>query len=224
MNYNIELSSKALKFIIEALEFRIKHYKESLITLDYLRLDNEEEILNKISDIDNDSAFLEAINSNLKKVLNQTIYGWSQKDLTILQIKLTQEITFDDLITLGKLNISDESNYIFNRILELRVLCEEDSDEISLESLRTLLFILTVVSKISRPTSITVSENGLFYVEWETSRNKSITLCLKEHYLIDYVIMVPDSNKGRHILNGQLQGTEFLMYLSTLNTSLSLSN
>ena len=58
MNYNIELSSKALKFIIETLEFRIKHYKESLITLDYLRLDNEEETLNKISDIGNDSAFL----------------------------------------------------------------------------------------------------------------------------------------------------------------------
>jgi hypothetical protein len=75
--------------------------------------------------------------------------------------------------------------------LELRVLCKEDGDEISLDSLRTLLFILTVVSKINRLTSITVSENGLFHAEWETSRNKSITICLKEHYLVNYVIMVP---------------------------------
>jgi hypothetical protein len=75
MNYNIELSSKVLKFIIEALEFRIKHSKESLITLDYLRLDNKKETLNKISNIGNDRAFLETINNDLKKVLNQTIYG-----------------------------------------------------------------------------------------------------------------------------------------------------
>jgi len=120
MNYNIELSSKVLKFIIEALEFRIKHSKESLITLDYLRLDNKKETLNKISNIGNDRAFLETINNDLKKVLNQTIYGWSQKNLTIFQIKLTQEITFDDLITPGKLNISDKSNYIFNRIFRIK--------------------------------------------------------------------------------------------------------
>lgn len=224
MDYNIELSSKALKFIIEALEFRIEHYNESLITLDYLRLDNEEETLDKISDIGNDKAFLEAINNNLKKILNQTIYSWTQEDLTILQIKLTQLLTFEDLITFGKLNINDKDNYISHRITELRVLCEEDNDEISLNSLRTLLFILTVVGKISRPTSITVSESGLFYVEWEVSRESSITLCLKEHYFVQYVIMVPDNNKGRKSLNGQLYSNEFLKYLSTLNTPLSLSN
>ncbi|MGL4503502.1 MAG: hypothetical protein ACRC2M_25955 [Planktothrix sp.] len=58
MDYSINFSSKAIKFIVEALEFRLQKYQEQLS-----ELTDEDEI----SDIGNDCYFLEAIAEDLKK-------------------------------------------------------------------------------------------------------------------------------------------------------------
>ncbi|MBD2179652.1 hypothetical protein H6S82_03690 [Planktothrix sp. FACHB-1355] len=58
----MELSPKATKFIIEALDYRIKAYRDSLDDRD---LDEDE-----ISDITNDAMFLEELRKELVKTLN----------------------------------------------------------------------------------------------------------------------------------------------------------
>lgn len=60
----MNLSPKAIRFIIEALDYRIKAYQERLKVDD---LDEDE-----ASDITNDSAFLEAIRTEMEKNLQKT--------------------------------------------------------------------------------------------------------------------------------------------------------
>lgn len=60
----MNLSPKAIRFIIEALDYRLKAYQERLNVED---LDEDE-----ASDITNDSAFLEALRTELAKTLKDT--------------------------------------------------------------------------------------------------------------------------------------------------------
>jgi hypothetical protein len=60
----MELSSKSVRFIIEALDYRIKAYEESL---DIGNVDSDE-----ASDIANDAMYLEAIRDDLAKTLSQS--------------------------------------------------------------------------------------------------------------------------------------------------------
>lgn len=60
----MELSPKAVRFIIEALEYRIKAYEESL---DIGDVDSDE-----APDIANDTMYLEAIRDDLAKTLAQS--------------------------------------------------------------------------------------------------------------------------------------------------------
>lgn len=57
----MKLSSKAIRFIIEALDYRINAYRERL------KLKNLDE--DEISDITNDSMFLEALREEMAKTL-----------------------------------------------------------------------------------------------------------------------------------------------------------
>ncbi|MCV3216874.1 hypothetical protein OGM63_25780 [Plectonema radiosum NIES-515] len=57
----MELSPKAIRFIIEALDYRINAYEERL------KLENLNE--DEISDITNDSMFLEALREEMAKTL-----------------------------------------------------------------------------------------------------------------------------------------------------------
>jgi hypothetical protein len=57
----VNFSPKAIRFIVEAIEYRIEAYQKQLET-EYL---NE----NEVSDITNDMMFLESLSQELKKVL-----------------------------------------------------------------------------------------------------------------------------------------------------------
>jgi hypothetical protein len=62
----VELSPKAIRFIIEALDYRINAYRERL------KLENLDE--DEISDITNDFMFLEALREEMAKTLGQKNY------------------------------------------------------------------------------------------------------------------------------------------------------
>jgi hypothetical protein len=60
----MDLSPKAIRFIVDALDYRIKAYRESLSE----NLDEDE-----VSDISNDCLFLEAIRGDLAKALESKV-------------------------------------------------------------------------------------------------------------------------------------------------------
>lgn len=60
----MNLSPKAIRFIIEALDYRLKAYQERLKVED---LDEDE-----VSDITNDAGFIEALRTEMAKTLKKT--------------------------------------------------------------------------------------------------------------------------------------------------------
>jgi hypothetical protein len=99
-----------------------------------------------------------------------------------------------------------KEDYFFNRIRELKESCDSEEDyDVSLESFKTMFLFVEAIGSISKPSSLTVSENGIFHLEWERDRNNSITLRFKKDYFTDYVIFKPSSHiSKRIILNGSM--------------------
>ncbi|VXD17927.1 conserved hypothetical protein [Planktothrix serta PCC 8927] len=129
--------------------------------------------------------------------------------------------TFEEILKYGIDAIKLKDDYLFNRIRELKELCdsEEDEDyEISLESLKTMFLFLEAIGSIFKPSSLTVSETGLFYLEWERDRNNSITLRFKKDYFLDYVIFKPSLHINKRItFNGSMYALDLIDYLNDLN-------
>lgn len=127
--------------------------------------------------------------------------------------------TFEEILKYGIDAIKLKDDYFFNRICELKELCDSEEDyDVSLESLKTMFLFVEAIGSISKPSSLTVSESGLFYLEWERDRNNSITVRFKKDYFLDYVIFKPSLHiKKRITLNGSMYALDLIDYLSDLN-------
>ena len=148
----------------------------------------------------------------------------------IISVKIHQDIldeidklsTFEKILQYGIETIKLKDDYFFKRIRELEELCaEEDDVEISLESLKSMLLFVGTLGNISKPSSLTVSDNGLFHLGWKQDKNNSITLRFKKDYFSDYVIFQPSSYLSqRIILNGSMYVLDLINYLNNLKLSL----
>jgi len=116
-----------------------------------------------------------------------------------------------------------KDDYFFKRIRELEELCaEEDDVEISLESLKSMLLFVGTLGNISKPSSLTVSDDGLFHLGWKKDKNNSITLEFKKDYFSNYVIFQPSRHiSKRIILNGSMYVLDLINYLNNLKIKIS---
>lgn len=133
--------------------------------------------------------------------------------------EINKLLTFEEILEYGINAINLKDSYFFDRILELKEICDSDEDDdLSLESLKTMFFFVEAIGNISKPSSLTVSESGLFYLEWERDVNNSITVRFKKDYFLDYVIFESrlDINEPR-VLNGSMDALDFIDYLNDLN-------
>jgi hypothetical protein len=142
-----------------------------------------------------------------------------QKKKSISIDEINQLSTFYEIVKYGINAVKLKGDYLFNRIYELKELCDEEEDcDLSLESLKSMFLFIGTIANISKPSSITVSESGLFYLEWEKDRNNSITMRFKKDYFLDYVIFRPSSHTSKRIiLNGSMNTMDFIDYLNNLN-------
>jgi hypothetical protein len=142
-----------------------------------------------------------------------------QKKKSISIDEINQLSTFDEIVKYGINAVKLKGDYLFNRIYELKELCDEEEDcDFSLESLKSMFLFIGTITNISKPSSITVSESGIFYLEWEKDRNNSITMRFKKDYFLDYVIFRPSSHTSKRIiLNGSMNTMDFIDYLNNLN-------
>ncbi len=126
--------------------------------------------------------------------------------------------TFKEILQYGIESIKLKDDYFFKRIRELEELCAEEEDvEMSLESLKSMFLFVGTLGNISKPSSLTVSDNGLFHLEWETDENNSITLRFKKNYFSDYVIFLPSLHLTKPIiLNGSMYVLDLINYLNNL--------
>ena len=126
---------------------------------------------------------------------------------------------FEKILKYGINVIKLKADYLFNRIRELKELCDSEEDyDISLESLKSMFLFVGTIGNISKPSSITVSESGLFYVKWQKDRNNLITVRFQKNYFLDYLIFKPSSHiDKRIILNGSMNVMDLIDYLNDLN-------
>lgn len=142
-----------------------------------------------------------------------------QKNKSIKIDEIDKLSTFEKILKYGIDIIKLKDDYLFKRISELKELCDSEEDfDISLESLKSMLLFIGTIGNITKPSSITVSESGLFYLEWERNRNNSITMRFKKDYFLDYVIFKPSLHTSKRIiLNGSMNSMDFIDYLNDLN-------
>jgi hypothetical protein len=127
--------------------------------------------------------------------------------------------TFEEILKYGIDVIKLKDDYLCKRISELKELCDSEEDyDVSLESLKSMFLFVGTIGNISKPSSITVSESGLFYVKWQRDRNNSITVRFQKDYFLDYVIFKPSSHTSKRIiLNGSMNAMDLIDYLNDLN-------
>lgn len=166
---------------------------------------NEYSIITKNKPI----VFQEHKSDNLEKPKNQS----SKID------EIDKLSTFEEILKYGIEAIKLKDDYFFNRIRELKELCDSEEDyDVSLESYKTMFLFVEAIGSISKPSSLTVSENGIFHLGWERDKNNSITLRFKKDYFSDYVIFKPSSHiSKRIILNGSMYALDLIDYLNDLN-------
>ncbi|MCC3405453.1 MAG: hypothetical protein JGK17_07630 [Microcoleus sp. PH2017_10_PVI_O_A] len=128
-------------------------------------------------------------------------------------------LTFEEILKYGIESIKLKDDYLFNRIRELKELCDcEEEYDVSLDSLKTMFIFVEAIGNISKPSSLTVSESGLFYLEWERDKNNSITVRFKKDYFLDYVIFKPSLHIDKRIIfNGSMYALDLVDFLKDLN-------
>jgi hypothetical protein len=128
-------------------------------------------------------------------------------------------LTFEEILKYGIESIKLKDDHLFNRIRELKELCDCEEDyDVSLDSLKTMFIFVEAIGNISKPSSLTVSESGLFYLEWERDRNNSITVRFKKDYFLDYVIFKPSLHIDKRIIfNGSMYALDLVDFFKDLN-------
>lgn len=136
--------------------------------------------------------------------------------------QLEQLSTFENLLDYGEAMLQWDEPYFFNRIRELKKLCDAEEDyDLSLDSFRTMLLFVGAINNVAKPTILTVGESGLFYLKWKKDKKNGITVLLKTDYFLDYVIFKPSSYiSKRIILNGSMYALDLVDYLKDLTIKL----
>lgn len=117
--------------------------------------------------------------------------------------------------------IKKHQDIITNRLIYLfQTYSEENNDiEISIKSLRSLLFFLYEIEDYAIP-SITVNDLGQFNVRWKKDGSNLLSLRFKEKYELDYVIFKPSHfTEKRIILNGSMNLLDFVEYLQEIKVT-----
>ncbi|MBP0021918.1 MAG: hypothetical protein J7647_30725 [Cyanobacteria bacterium SBLK] len=129
---------------------------------------------------------------------------------------------FEEILNYSLNFVKLKDDYFSQRIRKLKELCDlEDDYDLSLRSLKTLCLFLGSLENISKPNSLTVSEDGLFYMRWKKDKENGLTVRFKENYFVDYVIFQPSLyiNK-RIILNNSMYVLDLIDYLDRLKIEL----
>jgi hypothetical protein len=141
-------------------------------------------------------------------------------NLTIDEIKnnLSNLSNYHDIIEFGKTIFSSSKHDLFQRIIELNNVFEDEEDgDISIESLKSMLLFLFCLNQFNQPT-ITLNDLGIFQTRWKKDRNNLLTTSFIENWSLNYVLFLPSEyTDDRIILNGAMNVLDFVGYLLKIN-------
>ncbi|MEA5469963.1 hypothetical protein [Spirulina sp. 06S082] len=176
----------------------------------------------KLDVVDNNLSAIKEQNFNYKNSPLIFLDSYKKKRKKLDQDRLGKFLTFEEILNYGLDFIKLKDDYFSKRIRELKELCDlEEDDGLSLESLKTMFLFIGSLESITKPSSLTLSETGIFYLTWRKDKKNSVSLRFQENYFVDYVIFKPSSyiNK-RIILNGSMYVIDMIDYLESLKIKL----
>jgi hypothetical protein len=140
--------------------------------------------------------------------------------LTIDDFKnnLSKLSNYNEIIEFGKNTFLGSKHYLFQRIIELKELFEQEEDgDISIESLKSMLLFLFCLNQFNQPT-ITLNDLGIFETRWKKDNHNLLTTSFIENWSLNYVIFLPSANNSdRIILNDSMNVLDFVGYLLKIN-------
>ncbi len=96
----------------------------------------------------------------------------------------------------------------------------EEGDELSVESLKGMLLFLYSLKRFKEP-EISISETGIFYIDWEEDANNSLTVRFKDDFLLEYSLFQPSNHTSKwNIRSGKMHVLDFKDDLSKLGIKL----
>jgi len=135
------------------------------------------------------------------------------EDISIKDIRNSLKTISDinDLINFGKGVFPKSEQYLFELATEAieDFYPEEEGDEISVESLKGMLLFLYSLKRFKEP-EISISETGVFYVDWEEEVNNSLTVRFKDDFFLEYSLFQPSVHTDKwNIRNGKVHILDF---------------
>jgi hypothetical protein len=128
----------------------------------------------------------------------------------------------NDLIDFSKKVFPKSKQYLFDLLTEVikDFYQEEENSEFSTESLKGILLFLYSLKKFKRP-EISISETGVFYIDWEEEINNSLTVRFKDDFFLEYSLFQPSDHSDKwNIRNGKIHVLDFINDLSKLGINL----
>ncbi len=152
----------------------------------------------------------------LLKIIDKTVpskFEQKSEDISIKDIhnSLKGISDINDLINFGKRVFPESEQYLFELVAEAMEDFdpEEEGDEISVESLKGMLLFLYSLKRFKEP-EISISETGVFYVDWEEEVNDSLTVRFKDDFLLEYSLFQPSVHTDKwNIRNGKMHVSDF---------------
>jgi len=137
--------------------------------------------------------------------------------------KLNELPSIDEVICFSKEKFSDRHQYLFERVRYLiEVFDYDEGDEVSIDSLKSMMLFLFAESKFKKPT-LTLNEDGTFQSQWEIDRHNWMTLCFKKDENLDYVIFRSSQYTTKPIvLHGRMNIWDFRDHLNRLSLKFHL--
>ncbi len=130
---------------------------------------------------------------------------------------LEKILDINELIHFGKRVFPESKQYLFELLTELIEEFDlEEGDDLSVGSLKGMLLFLYSLKKFKEP-DISISETGLFYLDWEEEMNNSLTVRFRDDFILEYSLFQPSNHTDKlNIKNGKVHVLDFKEDLSKL--------
>lgn len=203
MNVDIDkLDSELILLLIEAIDFRIKAYKKELKSF---------KDKNTIMEINQNCELLSLIKQDFTSQIEV------REELINFMFSIQEELnslaSYEDLMNCESVTTYIKDEYIHSRLKELKQLIEAEGEEVPLDSLRTLLFILINTQGAKTPSTLTCNEH--FHIEWEMIKEGSISMKMENNYMVT-CIHEKVTQEGTHRSVDTMAACDFIYNLMTM--------
>jgi len=124
----------------------------------------------------------------------------------------------DELLKLAKYYFPKNKLYIIKLIKErIHEFHKEEPEEVNIDSLKSMLLFLYNLDNYTKP-NISISDDGIFYVDWEKHNNDSLTTRFKSNFMVEFSLFQSNSHNNKlAIRNGFLFVLDFISDLYKLD-------